>query len=394
MSFARRKQPESAVLPKRTASLRVNGPLPAQSRTVSASCNPHQVRLAHLAARNGQFKDEPGLDAITESNPRKGSVVPIWKNVNPPVVPQKKSVASLRSVTSKESLRGSSTGRPRDSSTASRESSRDTRPRMRPISVTGIPSPSPTRTNSLHARTEKSTAAKADEKHPFRRSVSVRSTSASIEAKSESKSSRPAVPVRDASKPAPPKAQRQKPSKDLSPSPHPQTPSRRPSMLSRDPPPPAIHKSIKPLSTKLSSLSLKSQPPSPTSKPKSTQVQPIETSPHQLRLLQLLHLLPQSSLNLSSYEASAHKTLAKRYDALQSRFNRIQNQDRANSLLETLSTLQSWSDTHIRTLSTLITDWEDITSDIRNYCTKLAVLKPVNNPVLQEKGTPRTNNSS
>jgi hypothetical protein len=114
-----------------------------------------------------------------------------------------------------------------------------------------------------------------------------------------------------------------------------------------------------------------------------------DTSPEQFRLIQLLHLIPISESALSTYESTAHETLSARYNALQSRFLQGQQHDHAITLIENLSILKSWSDTHIRVFSNIITDWESVTTDLRGFCKRLSTtLKPVNKSVLQEKGTP------
>jgi hypothetical protein len=329
-------------------------------------------------------KDEQSLDAITE-NPTKGEIVPRSKTLNtrlnhpPPTVVPKKSGTSLRSTTSKESLASSSVVRSRESS-----ASREVRARPRPISTTGIPSPRPTRTTSLHSRNDD--FARLNEVPPLRRSASIRSVSTSIDAKPQIRHTRPPVPVRELSKPPPQKTVRKPLSKDLSPSPGTQTPTRLPtsSISSRDIRP-AAQKTFKQLSSNQPSPSPSS---SPKAKTKPTTSRPVESPPDQLRLLQLLHLLPQSTVNLSTYESSAHKSLSSRFNKLQSRFLKIQSQDHANSFLQTLRILQSWSDANIRTLSTLVADWEDITNDITIFIQKMQILKPVNAPVIQEKGSP------
>ena len=113
-----------------------------------------------------------------------------------------------------------------------------------------------------------------------------------------------------------------------------------------------------------------------------------DSPPEQIRLLQLLHLIPLSDASLSQYETSAHKTLSTRYRALQSRFEAIQKLDYAQCLLDELTTLKTWSDGQIRTLATLLIDWESLSTDLRNFNRRLAAtLKPVNKSVIEEKGS-------
>jgi len=126
---------------------------------------------------------------------------------------------------------------------------------------------------------------------------------------------------------------------------------------------------------------------SPNAKMKSSSTIFFDSPPDQIRLLQLLHLIPLSSANLSTYESSAHKTLSSRYRALQSRFEAIQKLDHAQCLVDELATLKSWSDGQIRTLATLLIDWESLSTDLRNFNRRLsATLKPVNKSVIEEKG--------
>jgi hypothetical protein len=150
---------------------------------------------------------------------------------------------------------------------------------------------------------------------------------------------------------------------------------------------------------KLQTLGLKPQrskdfSPAPSSTPSSPKAiykpsiqQLRDASPEQYRLVQLLHLIPLSEAALSTYESSAHQTLSARYNTLQTRFLQGQQHDHAVTLMENLSILRSWSDTHIRVLSNIFTDWESVTVDLRAFCRRLSTtLKPVNKSVLQEKG--------
>ena len=128
---------------------------------------------------------------------------------------------------------------------------------------------------------------------------------------------------------------------------------------------------------------------SPKPKPKVATLPSTDPPPEQTRLLQLLHLIPLSEACLATYESSAHKTLSTRYTALQSRFQKIQERDHAQYLTDTLKTLKLWSDGNIRTLFSLLSDWESLTIDFRGFCKRLSsTLKPINKSVLEEKGTP------
>ena len=130
---------------------------------------------------------------------------------------------------------------------------------------------------------------------------------------------------------------------------------------------------------------------SPTAKMKSSSTIFYDSAPEQIRLLQLLHLIPLSSANLHTYESTAHKTLSSRYTALQSRFQAIQKLDHAQCLVDTLTTLKTWSDGQIRTLATLLIDWESLSTDLKNFNKRLsATLKPINKSVIEEKGPPTT----
>lgn len=380
--------------------------------------------------KTGQDK-ELSLDIIAESAPKKGAVHSQAKSGDSlPTVTRKKSIISLRGKTSTETF-PTATAHPRSDANASTNPSvRELRTRARPISVSGIPSPSPTRANSEHIRKDKY-GALVDS--PHRRAGSVRSVSTNLESKlnQENKprvsNSRPIVPPRETSKstiqnqvratkavkplPPPPAiskdssrpptrtAHGRQLSKDLN------SPSRsqlhpKPSQRTLRPQPSKDLSS--PTSSRQNTLktvaSVRKQPSkdlsptasiqsSPNPKAKTTYSFITDSPPEQVRLLQLLHLIPLSQSNLALYESSAHQSLSARYSTLQTRFQRTQRHDHSQYLADTLVILKSWSDAHIRTLSTLIVDWESLSADFRAFCKRLhSTLKPINKSVLEEKG--------
>ena len=132
-----------------------------------------------------------------------------------------------------------------------------------------------------------------------------------------------------------------------------------------------------------------SQLSSPISKsrPQSTPNHPNDLTCDQIRLLQLIHLVPLSHRKLEIYESTAHSTLSERYSSLQTRFFENQRYDHATTLLDNLAILKCWSDTHIRVLSSVLLDWESLTGDLKAFCKRLVTtIKPVNKGVLEEKG--------
>jgi hypothetical protein len=134
-----------------------------------------------------------------------------------------------------------------------------------------------------------------------------------------------------------------------------------------------------------------SQISSPRSKPPATSAKVTITYdiiPQQVRLQQLLHLLPLSHTKLSTYERTGDEILSRRYSSLQDRFFENQKFDHATQLLSSLSILRTWSDLHIRTLSTILLDWESLLLDIRAYLKRLNALKPITKSLLEEKGAP------
>jgi hypothetical protein len=294
------------------------------------------------------------------------------------------------------------------------------RERPRPISVSGIPSPTPTRSNTLHVRKDKYGSPSND---AHRRSFSLRSFSATAEKlnfeKTQAGVNPAGAPGRSVSKTnLTPKSHSDKPititeekgprssanatvhtrqsSRDTT------TSTRTGKMTS----PSSGQKLIKTkssrdlLSREPRQLTIKTQRSKEFSPAPSSQSSPrfkarissashiiSDLCPDQVRLLQLLHLVPLSKSNLIAYETSGHRILSARYSALQIRFQKIQRHDHVQVLTETLGILKSWSDGQIKALSTLLVDWDSITMDLRSFCKRLTnTLKPVNKSVIEEKG--------
>jgi hypothetical protein len=389
--------------------------------------HPLTIPEIDLIVKTVHDKEPSNLDVIAESSPKKGAVHSSSKlGDSPPTITRKKSIVSLRGKTSIDTLPAATAPPRRDVSASTHPPIRELKTRPRPISVSGIPSPSPTRANSEHVRRDKYGSLIGNS---HRRTGSVRSVSTNIENKlsPESKlqvsSSRLTVPPREASKvgtqnqPRTAKAVQPPPpvSRDSS-RPPTSNPHRR--QLSKDLNPPSrsqLHpkpsqKTLRPQPSKdlssptssrqntIKSAALRKQPSkdlsptpsiqsSPNPKSKSTYSFITDSPPEQVRLLQLLHLIPLSQSNVALYESSAHQTLSTRYNALQTRFQKIQKHDHAQYLADTLVILKSWSDAHIRTLSTLLVDWESLSADFRAFCKRLhSTLKPINKSVIEEKG--------
>lgn len=402
-----------------------------------------------MLVKINQDKEPSSLEVISETNPNEGLRTSLPRPVNsppvaarktsvvtlrgkpsneilpavaavhnsPPVAARKTSVVSLRGKHSNETLPSGGAVQHRDVSASNHPAIRETRARPRPISVSGIPSPTPTRNSPMHTRKDRYDALLGDGHH---RTASVRSvstkmeTKVDLEKKTHTGNTRTIVPPRDSSKRItqdPPPARKQitpsissrdlsthkrQSSKDNTSSiPHPKPKTLKP-QPSKDlvPPPPREHIST-PLKNKrskeLSSPTPSSQNSSPKPKSKLTSSlsshTPTEPPPEQTRLLQLLHLIPLSENSLTTYESSAHNTLSTRYTSLQTRFQNLQKYDHAKTLTETLTTLKSWSDGNIRSLSNLLIDWESLTTDLRTFCKRLQnTLKPINKSLLEEKG--------
>jgi hypothetical protein len=358
-----------------------------------------------------QDKDQSPLDAISETVATERLIVaPPKSATSAPVINRKASVISAGRKPSNENLSVGTAVPRRDVSASSFPAIREARARPRPLSVTGIPSPSPTRNSSLHTRKDKYEGL-GDDGH--RRAASVRSVSTKIENRLNPENrlqignSRTIVPPRESSKRViqePPRTKKEVPpppvskdtlthkrqsSRDNTSSLHPKAKTLKP-QPSKDLAPPTPRETV---STPLRKQRSKDLSPTPSTqsspKPKSklTSINATDPPPEQTRLLQLLHLIPLSERTLATYESSAHKTLSTKYVSLQSRFQTLQKQDHAKTLTETLTTLKSWSDGHIRSLSNLLIDWESLTIDLRTFCKRLQnTLKPINKSVLEEKG--------
>ena len=205
MAFARRKQPETGTLPRRTSSLRVSSTSSIRSRTPSASRNSPRLHFEiYMLVKSTHDKDQSNLKAISESNPSDALTQPVPKAVTAaPVITRKTSIISLHRKPSNEKF-PAGTAVPRGEASASNHPSiREVRTRPRPLSVTGIPSPTPTRTSSLHTRKDKYDGITND---AHRRTASVRSVSdnterkLNMENKSHTVNGRMIVPPRDSSK--------------------------------------------------------------------------------------------------------------------------------------------------------------------------------------------------
>ena len=149
-------------------------------------------------------KDQSNLEAISESNSTKAPTQPAPKTATAvPVLTRKKSVVSLRGNPSNEKFPAGAAVPRGEVSAPSHPSIRETRAKPRPLSVTGIPSPSPTRTSSLHVRKDKYDGITND---AHRRTASVRSVSGNTERKlnmdnrPHTVNGRMIVPPRDSSK--------------------------------------------------------------------------------------------------------------------------------------------------------------------------------------------------
>ena len=339
---------------------------------------------------------------------------PIYKQ---PTLTRKKSSVSLKVGVSN----GVPNGLEPIPSTSANPIVRETQRRPRPMSMSGIPSPTPCKTNSIHLRKDKYTSIAND---TFRRPVARRSVSTvvpNVTKKDVQKESRIAS---DSAK-APRAATQLEP---LPEQPHPTPQAKTPekptqkeklkSPISTTPIKSRPSKEFSPLnrlrhqkSATLTSLPMSSKSVSRESTPKPHPLRPqpsrelsptpsVQSSPRpklkgsqpdyipeQIRLLQLIHHIPLSQAASSTYESSAHRILSARYQKLQTRFERIQENDHAQFLAKMLAILKSWSDIQIRTFSTLLSDWESLTSDFRAFCKRLSnTLKPVNKGVLEEKG--------